>query len=288
MTNSMTAFAREQSQGNWGSATLEMRAVNHRYLDMNIRLPEGFRELELKIRDRIQKSIARGKLDLTLRFTPGPALVSDMTLNEHLSKQLIACADQINGWLTKPNTINPIDILKWPGAIQTAETDFSEIHEQILTSLDNALEKLKAARHGEGEKLKKFMLDSTKKLSEIVEKVEPQIPEILSKQKEKILSRLREINGNYDQDRVEQELVLLAQRMDVTEEITRLKAHIQEVENILTKNGPVGRRLDFLMQELHREANTLGAKSIAVDSTQVSIDLKVLIEQMREQVQNIE
>lgn len=288
MIRSMTAFTRKSAQGTWGSASIEIRSVNHRFLEMSMRLPDSWRNLEMKLREAIRGKLKRGKVDFTVKFEPGSALASDIKVNMPLARQLILAAQNLQDEIAAPANFSANDILKWPMVVQVAESDVSDVQENILSLANEALDSLVAMREREGEQLKTVMLEKLKQLDEDVQAHVPLIPQIIDDQKQKINEKISELDIKVNEERIEQELVLLAQRIDVTEELDRLNVHIKEIEKILNKGGSVGRRLDFLMQELNREANTFGSKSIAVKSSHASIDLKVLIEQMREQVQNIE
>jgi len=289
MIYSMTAFARKQIQNNLGALTLEIRTVNHRYMDISFKLPDSCRELEPKLRTLAARYVKRGRLDIFLRFQPGPTMEDDVVINEKLSKDLSSALSKIKIlFQDQTQTLNPLDILRWPGVMQTVEGDRSQLHETALQLFDEAFKELALARQSEGEKLKAVLLDRLTLIDETLAKTSPLLADILELQKTKLKERFEEANLKLDPERLEQEMVMTAQRIDVTEELDRLKMHVEEVRNILEKGGDVGRRLDFLMQELNREANTLGSKSISEITTKISVDLKVIIEQMREQIQNIE
>lgn len=291
MIQSMTAFARCQGQGKWGSAVCELRSINHRYLEMSVRLPENLHELEVHMRERIRYYIKRGKIECHLRYQPGDVAGTAITINSHLAQELCRATDVIDKMLTHAAPVNAMDILHWPGILQIAEVDLETIQDEVLKLLDKALQDMVEARLREGDELKQLFLQRLESMKTELAKVRHRLPEIYSGQRSRLIARFSDARVELDSGRFEQEMVLFAQKIDVAEELERLDAHISEVRRIL-KHGAggtaVGRRLDFLMQELNREANTLGAKSVDVDTTRASVELKVLIEQIREQVQNVE
>lgn len=292
MIRSMTAYARSVEQGDWGVLTVEIRSVNHRYLDLTMRLPEQLREFEPKLRELCQSKISRGKVEVQVRFEAGvdnSDLVSSVSVNQAFAQQYADAVLELDKLLGERSSgINPTQMAQQPQVLTIQKPDIAHLKDQLFLVLESGLLKLLAAREGEGEKLASIILEKLAQLRLCIEQVKPVVPEMIEQQKEKILNRIDGLSASIDPERLEQELVLYAQKIDVEEEIDRLFAHIKTVENIFVKGGAVGRRLDFLMQELNREANTLGSKSVTVQSSQCSIDLKVLIEQMREQVQNIE
>jgi uncharacterized protein (TIGR00255 family) len=288
MISSMTAFARQEQQGQWGTFIWEVRSVNHRYLDISLRLPEEFRVLEPRIRNVISQSLARGKVECTLRFQPSAQIDTEIPINADLCQQVLTVCKKVNSMLEAPAPISALEVLKWPGVLQTVELDLDQVRTQAMSILERTLIDISEVRQREGAKLKELIEQRCHAMQRIVEETRTQVPQIIASRREKLLERLVELKTEIDQSRVEQEMVLMAQKMDVTEEIDRLEAHIDEVRHVLEQDKPVGRRLDFLMQELNREANTLGSKSADIQTTRASVDLKVFIEQMREQVQNIE
>lgn len=289
MTRSMTAFARQEAEHAWGSLVWEIRSVNHRYLEPHLRLPESLRDLEGALREQLRKNLSRGKVECTLRFHP-EAQAQQLTVNTEFAKELIAAADQVAALGLSGNTqpLNPLDLLRWPGVLQDAQIDMDEVKAAALALFADALDDLSSGRAREGKELSALIEQRLVAISEIVTEVRSKLPQILQAQRDNLRARLDEFKGELDEGRVEQEMVLLAQKADVDEEMDRLNTHVQEVRRILKQKGPVGRRLDFLMQELNREANTLSSKSIVAETTQCAVELKVLIEQMREQIQNIE
>ncbi len=288
MIKSMTAFARVQQSEDFGTLTWELRTVNSRYLDINCRLPEDFRAQETRIRECINNRLQRGKVECGLRFIAGTQTQTGIDINEPLVKSLIDACQKINTRLHQPSEINPTELLAWPGVVVEPERDYKHIYEASEALLNNALDQLIENREREGERLKELILQRCLSMQGIVKEVREQLPEIRQRYREKLTARLEELQESIDRDRLEQELVYMAQKMDVDEELDRLEAHLKELCEVLDRDEAVGRRLDFLMQELNREANTLASKSADISTTQASVELKVLIEQMREQVQNIE
>ncbi len=287
MTHSMTAFTRQEAQYPWGSLSWEIRSVNQRFLEPHFRLPETLRELEPAIRELQRKQLNRGKVESVLRFQP--AQVSDQfSINETLIKQLAGAAESISSHLQNPAKINPLELMQWPGVLQNEEVDQDEIKKAALELYKQGLKDLIKARAREGEELANLIVQRLNGIDEIVKQVRAALPGILERQRQQILEKLETIKEELDPARIEQEMVILANKTDVAEELDRLDTHVTEVRRILKKKDPIGRRLDFLMQELNREANTLASKSIVTETTQCAVELKVLIEQMREQIQNIE
>ncbi|CAK9886938.1 MAG: hypothetical protein XXXJIFNMEKO3_03388 [Candidatus Erwinia impunctatus] len=287
MIRSMTAYARREIKGEWGTAAWEIRSVNQRYLETNLRLPEQFRGMEPVVRERLRQRLTRGKIECQLRFEADPQMQSALVLNEKLAIQLVNAAN----WIKQQSgegTVNPLDILRWPGVMSAEEQDLDTISAELLTALDATISDFIAARESEGAALKALIEQRLAGVSVEVAKVRTHMPGILVWQRERLTSKLADIENQLDTQRLEQELIILSQRIDVAEELDRLEAHVKETYNILTKKEAVGRRLDFMMQEFNRESNTLASKSINAEITSSSIELKVLIEQMREQIQNIE
>ncbi|AMX03867.1 YicC/YloC family endoribonuclease [Microbulbifer thermotolerans] len=284
---SMTAFGRAEASYGTGTATWELRSVNHRYLEPHFRLPETARPLETQLRETLRKTLSRGKLELTLTLKPSNAETAGLEINQPLVAALLRAAEQVSaGGNCAP--INPLQLLQWPGVITESETDSEQQSAAILQAFGEALAQLNANREREGAELRKFIEARLDNIEKQVADVRALLPQILEAQREKLRARLEELLAELDQDRLEQEIVLLAQKADVDEELDRLDAHITETRRVLAGGGAIGRRLDFLMQEFNREANTLSSKSVVTDTTQAAVELKVLIEQMREQVQNIE
>lgn len=287
MSSSMTAFARQTIESDWGTAAWEIRSVNHRYLETNFRMPETVREIEMELRELARKHLQRGKVDCSLQLHIAEG-TSAIAVNDELVTQCISACEHVSSQMNNPAQISPLDILRWPGALKEAEVDREALKTTLTQLFEEALKQLSEGRHREGGKLKALLKQRLDAITEEVGKVRHQLPLLLAAQKQKIIDRLQDVSESLDANRLEQELVFLAQKADVDEELDRLDTHLTEIRRVLTRKEPIGRRLDFLMQELNREANTLASKSIASDTTQSSVELKVLIEQMREQIQNIE
>jgi uncharacterized protein (TIGR00255 family) len=290
MLRSMTAFAREQADTEWGQCIWELRSVNHRYLETTLRLPDDFRGLEQVVRERLNQALKRGKVECSLRVknsTGGPA---ELRLNLPLAEQIIEAAQSLQQRIDHPAPLQALEILRWPGVLSSAEPDLERLSVTLLALLDRALQQLLAHRAREGAQIGELLLARCAAIAEEVRQVRGWLPEILDNQRARLRARLAELgNNSLDHERLDQEILLLAQKMDVAEELDRINTHLDEIRQALqATQEPVGRRLDFLMQELNREANTLGSKSIHANTSQASIRLKVLIEQMREQVQNLE
>lgn len=287
MTHSMTAFARHSISTDWGNAHWEIRSVNQRYLETNFRIPENLRSLEFPLRDMLRKRLQRGKLDISLRVEYSSGSDNQLTLNTALAEQVLTAHKQLQS-LAEPQAPDLNQILRWPGVAQTAQLDTSNQEKQLSQAFDQTISSLISMRQSEGEALKTIIDQKLTELSENVHTARAQMPAIIQWQQERIQTRFAEAKVELEPERLAQEMVMLAQKVDVAEELDRLDTHIQEVGKLLAKGGTIGRRLDFLMQEMNREANTLGSKSIHSDITTASVNMKVLIEQMREQVQNIE
>jgi uncharacterized protein (TIGR00255 family) len=287
MIYSMTAFARVEKQFDEATLIWELKSVNHRYLEVSPRLPEAFRDLEGPLREQCRKALGRGKLEVGLRYQLKGG-EGELTLNEALVQQLAGAARKVGDIMRHPAPVDITSILRFPGVMQGMETDLSGLSKAALALLDDGLRALTDARAREGEILAGLIDERLAAALIQVERVRAALPHILSHLREKLKKRVEEVISSPDPQRLEQEIVILAQKMDVAEELDRLIAHVGEVRRSLQDGGQVGRRLDFLMQELNREANTLGSKSIDTETTQAAVELKVLIEQMREQVQNIE
>ncbi|WP_295512496.1 YicC/YloC family endoribonuclease, partial [uncultured Pseudoalteromonas sp.] len=277
---------RREIKGEWGTGTWEIRSVNQRYLETFIRAPEQFRGMEPVIRERLRKHLQRGKVEVFLKFAANPAHVGELTINESLAEQLIKSAQ----WVQQQSNgdINPVDILRWPGVMEAEELDMDSVNTALIAGFDKVIEDFKQARGDEGANLQEMITTRLDAILEQVAIVEGHLPEIAKWQREKLNQKLEELKTDIDESRLEQELIYLAQKQDVAEELDRLKSHVKETKKIIVKGGACGRRLDFMMQEFNREANTLASKSINSDITNAAVELKVLIEQMREQIQNIE
>ena len=288
MVYSMTGFARAESREAWGELVWEVRSVNHRYLEAFFRMPEELRAFEVKCRDLAAKKLKRGKIDCQLRFKKQLSEQQSLQMDKGLAKQVIHLCHEIEADLPQTSSLNALNILRWPGVVKEPELEMGAVGSAVLASFGEALDELVSMRGGEGERLKELLLQRCEAIDGIVKTVRENRPQVIEAIRDKLNKRLRELTEKPDMDRLEQELVFQAQKLDVDEELDRLESHLVEVRDVLKRNEPIGRRLDFLMQELNREVNTLGSKSSHVETTRASVDLKVLIEQMREQVQNIE
>jgi uncharacterized protein (TIGR00255 family) len=287
MIYSMTAFARAEQAGEHGTLSWEIRSVNHRYLEPHLRLPESFRDLEGVIREALRKGLSRGKVECTLRFAEDAAGRS-MQVDHQRAGQLIAAAESVAAMIKQPAPLNPLEILSWPGVLVGDAADPQALNNTALQLFHQALEQMKDGRLREGEELARLINERLDAIGTETATLRSQVPQMLAAQRQKLLDRCAEMRVELDPQRLEQELVMLAQKSDVAEELDRLGTHVTEVRRVLKSGGAAGRRLDFLMQELNREANTLGSKAFDTRNTQAAVNLKVLIEQMREQVQNIE
>ncbi|MGF1706195.1 YicC/YloC family endoribonuclease [Enterovibrio baiacu] len=287
MIHSMTAYARREIKGTWGSAVWEIRSVNQRYLETYIRMPEQFRGLEPIVRERFRQRLARGKVECNLRFEANASANTELKINEALAKQVIHAAKWIKEMSGEGN-IGPFQVLQWPGVMEAPEQDMDLVNKALLEGFDETVNDFIAARASEGDNMKALIEQRLDAIDAEVVKVRAKMPEILNWQRERLLTKLEDAKVELDANRVEQEIILLAQKSDVAEELDRLDSHVSETKKILKKGGACGRRLDFMMQEFNRESNTLASKSISTDITASGVELKVLIEQMREQIQNIE
>ena len=294
MPNSMTGFARQEQQADWGSLSCEVRSVNQRYLESTIRLPESLRALEPEIREQCRNKLQRGKVEITLHLTLSEAQAQGLSVNTALVEQIISATSMIADTIvdtSKHLPVAPLDslqLLQWPGVLTQQSIDTGVIQAEAQAIFTRTLGLLIEHRHREGIELKARIEQRLTAISEYVDAVRQQIPAILLAQKEKLHQRLLDLETTVDPDRLAQEVAMLATKTDVDEELDRLSIHIKEIHHILSQKGAIGRRLDFMMQELNREANTLSSKAIHTDTTQAAVSLKVLIEQMREQIQNIE
>ncbi len=287
MIRSMTAFARAERHGEAGSLDMELRSVNHRYLEMSIRLPDELRFLEMAIREQIGARLGRGKIECRLNWHPSTAQTG-LVINEELARQVAQASRTIDAMLYNPSAVNSMDILRWPDVLQPPELETEPLKKQALALLEQVLDEFTAMRGREGEQLKTLIEQRCEAIEKVVTELQQHLPEVTARWRERLEERLAGVKEELEPARLEQEIVLFAQKIDVAEELDRLNAHVKEVRHVLEQDKPVGRRLDFLMQELNREANTLASKSADAETTRAAVELKVLIEQMREQVQNIE
>ncbi|MDQ8038315.1 MAG: YicC/YloC family endoribonuclease [Pedobacter sp.] len=288
MIRSMTAFARAEARGDFGLIACEIRSVNHRFLEPGFRLPEALRDVEFPLREKLRQALTRGKVDVQYRYEAAETQGGKLELNRELAEQYVAAAAEIDQMARHAAPLNAGDILRLPGVIKSGEADTAALQAAALKLFDDALKQFLAMREREGTELARLIEERLTAMVAETEKVRVRMPAIVSHYRERLLGRLADIKSELNADRLEQEMILFSQKIDVAEEMDRLTAHVAEIRRVLKDAGAVGRRLDFLMQELNREANTLGSKSVNADSSLSSVELKVLIEQMREQIQNIE
>jgi len=290
MIYSMTGYASAQREWPQGTLVVELRAVNHRFLDVSLRMPEECRPLETAIREKIAARLSRGKVEcrINLNMQEGTA-AGGLQLNKSLVEELVRVGAEVQSLIIPDaEPLKVVDYLRWPGVLVSHSVSPEEVQAATLALLDAALEDFMANRGREGEKLAGLLQDRATQMETLVADIKPRMPQIVADYEARLTQRFVDALGSHDDERIRQEIVMFAQKIDVAEELDRLTAHISELRHILKKGGAVGKRLDFLMQELNREANTLGSKAAAVESSRTSMELKVLIEQMREQVQNIE
>ncbi|WP_106476849.1 YicC/YloC family endoribonuclease [Phytohalomonas tamaricis] len=287
MVRSMTAFTRETLEADWGSLQLELRSVNQRYLDLHFRLPDMLRDLETPFREQLRTRLSRGKVECTLRFEPAEG-GETLSVNRERLEALAIALGEVQLQIPEAGIPNTLTLLNYPGVLHREGLDFEIIKAASLELFDTALNDLNAGREREGARLAELIQERLNGVSQQVNEVRAHLPGILQRQRAQLLERLETVRTELDPNRLETELALLAQKSDVAEELDRLETHVVEVSRQLKQKGPVGRRLDFLMQELNREANTLSSKAVVTDTTRCAVELKVLIEQMREQIQNIE
>lgn len=288
MLRSMTAFARQQISTRSGSFAWEIRSVNHRYLELSIKLPDNLRQLEPIIRSKTRNVLQRGKIECALRYDAEQNQDPPIQLNIPFLTQLAHACEQVNRLLINPAPINAVDLLRWPGALHNSAESLVDSQSDLLTAFDAALLHLQQIRAQEGQTLGDLISNRLTTLSQLTQQIQNYLPNIEQQQRTRLLTRARELQTTLDSSRVEQEILLLLQKSDITEEVDRLFSHIQQAHTCLREGGSIGRHLDFLMQELNREANTLGAKASDELLSKTSVEMKVLIEQMREQIQNLE
>lgn len=284
----MTGFGRTEVQTPDGQLQLEVRSVNHRYLDSQFKLPQGFRALEQELRDIVAARLKRGKVDVSLSLKQ----LADQSVETHINvgraRQIIKQFEVVAELMKNPAPINPAAVIRMPGVIEEEETAADRIYPAVREALTAAVNQLAENRAREGAKIHTMLEGRCAEVIKLAAGIRKRLPTVLAEIRARLEKKIESLNVQLDNDRLEQELVLIAQKLDVSEELDRLDAHVEEVRNTLAAGEPVGRRLDFLMQELNREANTLGSKSADTETTQAAVDLKVVIEQMREQVQNVE
>jgi uncharacterized protein (TIGR00255 family) len=289
MIRSMTAFARSNDKSDLGSLTCELRSVNHRYLDISFRLPEILRGFEPQLRELLNQELDRGKVECTLLYQNDTAAKTDLMVNTDLVKKLSRAVATLSKTVNIPlSAINPMQILLWDKVLQTPEADITKLQPYVLKLFKKTLLEFVECRKQEGKQIHKLIEQKLHAILREIAKVKKILPQIIKQQRTKLTTHFNEIKGKLDTNRLEQEMVMFALKIDVVEELERLAVHVQETRRVLTKGGAIGKRLDFLMQELNREANTLGSKSVDKHITHIAVELKVLIEQMREQIQNVE
>ncbi|MEJ2139549.1 MAG: YicC family protein [Gammaproteobacteria bacterium] len=288
MIKSMTGFASGECSTDQGELFWELRSVNHRYFETQFKLPDGFRAIETELRDLAASKLRRGKLDASLQFRPSMAAGASLEINEPLALELIEKAERLAQRIDDPEEFSALDIMRWPGVVNESTIDTSDLFEPARKLLDQTLDSLCEARAREGARIHSLLEERIAQIGVLAEQVRARMPEVLAALRQRINERAQALEVRVDAERLEQELVLLAQKLDVAEELDRLDAHVEEIRAAFAMDEVVGRRLDFLMQELNREANTLGSKSADAETTKAAVDLKVLIEQLREQIQNVE
>jgi uncharacterized protein (TIGR00255 family) len=288
MLHSMTGFARQIMESDAGSLTCELRAVNHRYLDVQFRLPDELRPKEIELRRQISDALKRGKVECSLHFRRSMAGDNAFAVNEDLIRQVGGRLEEVAAHLPNPGQVDPIDVLRWPGVVLDRQVDaeplFVDASELLATTLDALLK----MRLSEGERIVEMLNSRCDEILNIATSVAKRMPEVLEVARKKQTERLEKLDISADPNRLEIELALVSQKLDIDEELDRLKSHVTEIRAAIAGEEAVGRRLDFLMQELNREANTLGSKSSDKETSRAAVELKVLIEQMREQIQNVE
>ena len=288
MIRSMTGFARRERQGPWGTLVCELRTVNHRYLEISLRLPDDLKSLDNDVRQTITAALRRGKVDANLYLKSSTGSQQTIEIDAALLDQLVARVGDVRTRTADLAPPNALDLLRWPGVIRDAGIDTKPVLAAAIEVLKEALVELNDTRYREGQRIRELLLSRCTAMRAQVQNVKTRLPEISQRLRERIVERISQLGVTPDQERLEQELVLYAHKMDVDEEMDRLAAHLEEVTSVLDSSEPAGRRLDFLMQELNREANTLSSKSQDTETTRAAVDMKVFIEQMREQVQNVE
>ena len=287
MILSMTGYATASAELDSGSLSLELRAVNHRYLDIQLRMPDELRGFESAMREAITAQLQRGKVECRINYAVRSAR-SGAALNRELLQQLAVWNREVQAELPEAGTLSVADILRWNGVLETPSAPADELRAALLDLLQNVLLEFSAARAREGDKLKEFLLQRVEKIEALRNAVLPHVPAAIATYEQKLITRLREAMLNAEDERIRQEITLFASKIDVDEELSRLSNHLTEMRRVLVQGGAVGKRLDFLMQELNREANTLGSKSVDAEVSRSAMEMKILIEQMREQIQNLE
>ncbi len=285
---SMTAFSRKTIQNGKINATWEIKSVNHRYLDITFRMPEAARELEIELRNHLRKKVNRGKIDCTLHYKTNVTSINQLKINKQLVDLLANAAQQIATITKQSPQLDMMRMLAWPDILESPEIEFDQIKKDIVTLFQQTTEELIEKRKHEADALQPLMLKRLETMEGYMQQIQNTQGQGVKLQREKLYDQFQQAQINLDPERLEQEMVYLAQKIDISEEIDRLDTHIQETKKVITKGGVIGRRLDFFMQEMNRETNTIAAKSFHTDTTNASIEIKVLIEQLREQIQNFE
>lgn len=288
MLHSMTGFARESLETDIGTLSWEIRAVNHRYLDVQFKLPEDLRSQEQVFRQQASKILGRGKVECSLYFRRATGQDTELQLDAELVTLLGARLTEIAKLLPDASAANPVDILRWPGVVQQVEIDTEPLLEEAVSLLQTALASINSMRNSEGQRIAAMLESRCVEIADIADGVRARMPDVLKATRARQKERIAKLDVEADPTRLEVEIALIAQKIDVDEELDRLDSHLVEIRSAFAGTKPVGRRLDFLMQELNREANTLGSKSADTETTAAAVSLKVLIEQMREQIQNVE
>ncbi|MBV9695887.1 MAG: YicC family protein [Gammaproteobacteria bacterium] len=288
MITSMTGFARREASGPWGTLVCELRSVNHRFLEVGFRLPDELRATEGELRTRLTRALRRGKVDCTLSYRRAAGAEAGLALDGAALERVLKAINVLRDALPEPPLVDALDLLRWPGVVREEGTGTEALQQEAEKVFAATLTELSAARAREGERLREVLEQRCTALAALVHDVRARLPEVHSRMRARLQERVTELTTSIDPERLEQEVAILLQRLDVDEELERLAGHITEVRRIVGGSEPAGRRLDFLMQELNREANTLSSKSQDLETTRSAVDMKVIIEQMREQVQNAE
>lgn len=288
MIYSMTGYASAGREFAYGALSLELRSLNHRYLDLQFRLPDDLRSVEPLLRERLAAQLTRGKVECRVTFTAAAVGPRPPQFNDVLLRQLVELNTRVRAALPGANSLAVVDVLRWPGMLGAEALPLEELKAACRELLSAVLVEFTAARAREGEKLAKVLLDRVAGVERLVAAILPRLPQVIAGYQERLATRLKEAMGTGDDERIRQEVAVFATKIDVDEELSRLTAHVAELKRVLAEGGGVGKKLDFLMQELNREANTLASKSADLSVTQAALELKLLVEQMREQIQNIE
>lgn len=288
MIRSMTGFARRERQGFWGTLSCELRTVNHRYLEVSLRLPDELKALDNEIRQLIAAALRRGKVDANIYLKSAAGNQRALELDLNLLNEVIGRVQEVRERIQDTAAVSPLDLLRWPGVVREAEMDAAPIIAAALELAREALSELNETRQREGQRIRELLLARCTAMRAQTQSVKLRLPEVSQRLRDRIKDRITQLGMAPDNERLEQELVMYAHKMDVDEELDRLVGHLDEVQAALNSSEPAGRRLDFLMQELNREANTLSSKSQDSETTKAAVDMKVMIEQMREQIQNVE